>query len=118
MAISTEPDDYESLIKRRQQLDQEIQQHVIATRDEVLRKVIEMVTFYSLAVEEVFPSLKPNAVKKKVPAKYRNPNQPSQLWSGRGNQPNWVKTYQENGGHLDELLIQNQAKDLTSNDVS
>ncbi len=118
MAISTEPDDYESLIKRRQQLDQEIQQHVIATRDEVLRKVIEMVTFYSLAVEEVFPSIKPNAVKKKVPAKYRNPSQPSQLWSGRGNQPNWVKTYQENGGHLDELLIQNQANDLASNDVS
>ncbi len=116
MAVST--DDYESLIKRRQALDQEIQKCVAATRDEALHKVIGMVTFYGLAVEEVFPSIKRNAVKRKIPAKYRNPNQPSQLWSGRGSRPNWVTDHLSQGGSLDDLLMESCAKGLASTYVA
>jgi len=37
-----------------------------------------------------------------VKAKYRNPNDPTQQWSGRGRQPAWVKTWIESGKSLED----------------
>lgn len=36
---------------------------------------------------------------------YRNPNDPSQAWTGRGKQPRWVKDWVESGKSLDGLQI-------------
>lgn len=38
-------------------------------------------------------------------AKYRNPDDASQVWSGRGRQPNWIKTYVASGKSLDDAKI-------------
>jgi DNA-binding protein H-NS len=40
----------------------------------------------------------------KVP-KYRNPERPSETWSGRGKQPHWVGAQLRSGKKVDELLI-------------
>jgi DNA-binding protein H-NS len=37
-----------------------------------------------------------------VKAKYRNPNDPTLQWSGRGRQPAWVKTWIESGKSLED----------------
>lgn len=42
---------------------------------------------------------------KAVPAKYQNPKDSSQKWSGRGRQPTWVKDHLEKGGAMDAMLI-------------
>lgn len=39
------------------------------------------------------------------PAKYRNPNNPSQTWTGRGRQPNWVKDLLAAGKSLEDFAI-------------
>ncbi len=39
------------------------------------------------------------------PPKYRNPDDATQTWSGRGRQPGWVKAILESGGNLDHTLI-------------
>jgi DNA-binding protein H-NS len=41
----------------------------------------------------------------KVPPKYRNPERPSETWSGRGKQPRWVGTHLRSGMKVDDLLI-------------
>lgn len=41
----------------------------------------------------------------KVHPKYRNPDRPSETWSGRGKQPRWVKTQLRLGKKVDDLLI-------------
>ena len=42
--------------------------------------------------------------------KFRNPDDPSETWSGRGKQPRWLK-YQLGSGHsLDEFKIQAAAE--------
>lgn len=41
----------------------------------------------------------------KVPPKYRHPRDKELTWTGRGNQPIWVRDYLEKGGSLDKLLI-------------
>ena len=41
----------------------------------------------------------------KVHPKYRNPERPSETWSGRGKQPHWVGAQLRSGKKVDELLI-------------
>jgi DNA-binding protein H-NS len=41
----------------------------------------------------------------KVHPKYRNPEQPSETWSGRGRQPRWVGAQLRTGKKVDDLLI-------------
>jgi DNA-binding protein H-NS len=41
----------------------------------------------------------------KVHPKYRNPERPSETWSGRGKQPGWVGAQLRSGRKINELLI-------------
>jgi DNA-binding protein H-NS len=41
----------------------------------------------------------------KVHPKYRNPERPSETWSGRGKQPRWVGAQLRSGMRVDDLLI-------------
>lgn len=43
------------------------------------------------------------AKKAPLPAKYRNPNNLAQGWSGRGRKPAWFEAWINNGGSLDDL---------------
>src|ERR1035437_4872086 len=40
--------------------------------------------------------------------KYRNPNQPSETWAGRGKQPRWLTAQLRSGKKLDDFRIQSQ----------
>jgi DNA-binding protein H-NS len=40
-----------------------------------------------------------------VAAKYRNPQDPSQTWAGRGLQPRWLKAAIKSGKKLESFLI-------------
>ncbi|MBI5263382.1 MAG: H-NS histone family protein [Bradyrhizobium sp.] len=44
----------------------------------------------------------------RVHPKYRNPEEPSQTWSGRGKQPRWLAAALKTGHSLDEFVIANQ----------
>ena len=44
-------------------------------------------------------------VKGTVAAKYQNPSDSGQTWTGRGRQPKWVVEVIANGGSLEALLI-------------
>jgi DNA-binding protein H-NS len=47
---------------------------------------------------------KPATRKSKAPAKFKNPDDPSQTWSGRGRQPGWYKDAVKNGVPEAKLL--------------
>jgi DNA-binding protein H-NS len=40
-----------------------------------------------------------------VPPKYQNPENPMQIWSGRGKQPRWLGPQIQAGRQLDDFLI-------------
>lgn len=40
-----------------------------------------------------------------VQAKYRNPEDPNQQWSGRGRQPSWVKAWVASGKSLEDAKV-------------
>ena len=39
--------------------------------------------------------------------KYRNPNEPSETWSGRGKQPRWLAAALKTGHTIEEFVIRN-----------
>ncbi|MDR0996666.1 MAG: H-NS histone family protein [Zoogloeaceae bacterium] len=41
-----------------------------------------------------------------LPPKYRNPNDPSQTWSGRGRKPGWLETLLAQGRLASEFEVQ------------
>jgi DNA-binding protein H-NS len=47
----------------------------------------------------------------KVLAKYRNPDSPSETWSGRGKQPRWLVAALKAGHQADEFRIDNAEAD-------
>jgi DNA-binding protein H-NS len=43
----------------------------------------------------------------RVYPKYRNPNEPSETWSGRGKQPRWLAAALKTGHAIEEFAIEN-----------
>ncbi len=80
----------------------------------VLRQKIEALAAESgFELSEVFDDSveRPEKEKKKrkqigfVKAKYLNPDDTEQTWTGRGRKPKWVTLYIKEGGALEDLLI-------------
>ena len=59
-----------------------------------------------VSLDELFgTAVKPTKAKKQVAAKYRNPNDAAQTWSGRGRQPVWLAALLAEGKSLEDFLI-------------
>lgn len=50
---------------------------------------------------------------RKLPVKYRNPQNPDQCWCGRGTRPKWVNAYLANGGKLEDISIESSTDTST-----
>ncbi len=73
-------------------------------RKEVMAQIRELAASIDVGIE-IFDKDK---VKRRgqVPAKYQNPNDLSQKWSGRGMRPNWLKTLLDEGRSIEDFEIQ------------
>lgn len=78
------------------------QEELQKARDEI-RSIAERVGLPLDALMSV--SAKAKKQPTKVSAQYRNPDDASAQWTGRGRQPKWVKDFIEAGGTLDQLRI-------------
>lgn len=50
----------------------------------------------------------------KVFPKYRNPNEPSETWSGRGKRPRWLTAALKGGHTIEEFVISNTERNTNS----
>ena len=73
---------------------------------EALAKVKEIAAGIGMTVEELLES---EGKKKKAPqkgiAKYRNPENPEQTWTGKGQRPRWFLAALESGVTPEDMLI-------------
>ncbi|SLN15163.1 DNA binding protein, nucleoid-associated [Aquimixticola soesokkakensis] len=62
---------------------------------------------HTVEIDEVLPYLEKRGGGNmpKSPAKYRNPADSSQTWTGRGRKPNWVIAALDAGKTLDDMAI-------------
>ena len=73
-------------------------------RAEALKEVQAVAKKHGISVDELIGG-KGNKRKAKAPAKYRNPSDSSQTWSGRGRQPEWFKAAVKAGKSLKSLEV-------------
>ncbi len=77
-------------------------------KKEVINQIKELAASISVKVE-IMDGAEPVTVSSrkgiKVAAKYRNPDDPSQTWTGRGVAPKWMQTLINSGREKSEFLI-------------
>ena len=69
-------------------------------------QILHIARSAGMSEKELFSIKAPKTPKQStVKAKYRNPDDPAQQWSGRGRQPAWVKAWVESRKSLEETKI-------------
>jgi DNA-binding protein H-NS len=76
-------------------------------RKEVIAQIKELAVSIGVTVDIHETS---KATSAKIPAKFSNPDNPSQTWTGRGMAPKWLKDLVEKGHNKDEFLIDNNTQ--------
>jgi len=74
---------------------------------EVIAKIKELAASIDVTVDIHETS---KATSAKIPAKFSNPDNPLQTWTGRGMAPKWLKDLVEKGHNKDEFLIDNNTQ--------
>lgn len=77
----------------------------IEKRKEVIAQIRELADSIGVTVEIHDSENKTAKAVKKVSAKYCNPDDPAQTWTGRGLTPKWMKTLVDAGRDKSEFLI-------------
>lgn len=72
-----------------------------------LAEILEVLKKYALTVEDILPLLQKKSGKpvSKAAAKYANPDDPAQTWTGRGRKPAWLHEAIEAGKSIEDLEI-------------
>jgi DNA-binding protein H-NS len=73
------------------------------TRAELRRKIETMVAGAGLSISDLFPGR--GGKGRTVAAKYANPDDPSETWTGRGRQPRWLAARLKQGDRIEKFLI-------------
>ena len=79
-------------------------------RGEALREVKNIIEMYGFTASELgLQRKKMGATDKPVAAKYVNPENANETWTGRGKKPNWVARVLAQGRHLEDMRIDKAA---------
>lgn len=102
MPIDLDSMSKEELVALRKNVDKALASFEKRQREAALAAAQKAAQEHGFSLDEILG--KKAAGKTSVP-KYRNPEDPSQTWTGRGRQPTWYKTAIESGKSPEELEI-------------
>ena len=93
-----------------QELAKEVETEIVTRREtekqRVLDQMRELAGSIGMTPEELLLGRQARAGAAKVQAKYRNPDDPSLTWSGRGKRPAWVNEALASGKTLEEMAVE------------
>ncbi len=74
-------------------------------RKEALAALEESARQHGFSLSELMSVAATSRTRKPAQAKYGNPENPSETWTGRGRKPRWVESALKSGKSIDDLLI-------------
>ncbi|HEX4892262.1 MAG TPA: H-NS histone family protein [Hyphomicrobiaceae bacterium] len=74
-------------------------------RAELKQKMVELAEESGFSVSELFGSGRGGIKGGKVAVKYRNRENPSETWTGRGRQPKWLSAALKKGAKLQDFAV-------------
>lgn len=112
MAIDLSKLSFQEMTELRTKLDTAIATRQKEEQNKAREKILEIAKSLGMSVQDLVGASPGKAQRagnkesKPVAAKYQNPANDKELWTGRGRQPNWVKEYtSQDGKKIDDLLI-------------
>ncbi len=93
---------FKELLDLKAEVERQIEIKRKETRTRLLAEMKERAEAEGLSFDEVVGG-KVNGQERRSAAKYRNPENPSQTWTGRGRRPAWVEAALKAGRALDSL---------------
>ena len=119
--MSNLPDLQPYTIPELEKLQEQIADRLVVLRKEVAAELRERFAREAeeagLSIDELYSSKAARKAKKSSPridseARYRNPANPSQTWTGNGRQPKWVIEYLKGDSNsLEDLAIPESVRD-------
>jgi len=100
----------EELLKQRAELDAQIEKARTEARASAFAEISRILENAGISVAELhakFPLRSTGAAKPakdKLAAKYRDPKNPNNVWSGRGRKASWLQKALDNGAKIEEFL--------------
>lgn len=91
MASDIKKMELDALLALQQEVSSAVNEQRNRKKQEVLAQIQDLVKQYQLPFEDVVRAVRGHAKRGKAPALYRNPNNPRQTWSGKGEAPDWFK---------------------------
>lgn len=104
-------DDFDNWsVKELLELQDEIKAAIVVRQQnekaELKAKMAQLASDAGLSLDEVLGLKKGRGSKSASIAKYRNPDDPTDTWTGRGRKPNWlVDRLKKRGASLEDFLI-------------
>jgi len=90
----------------QEQTKRELKNREGADKQKAREQIFAIAQAVGVPLKELLGGSQPKSGKgSKVEARYRNPADASQKWTGRGRQPKWVKDWVEGGKSIDDLRI-------------
>ena len=74
----------------KEKIDIAIVERQKAERAELLAKMVALAEESGLTIEDVLGKRRGKGSRGQVAVKYRNPDEPSETWTGRGRRPGWL----------------------------
>ncbi|MEM9975488.1 MAG: H-NS histone family protein [Pseudomonadota bacterium] len=102
MAIDISKKSEKELIKLQAEIDKRLQQLAKSKKDDARKAAEAAAKKHGFSLNDLVGGTR-TAKKAPAKAKYRNPENPSQTWSGRGRQPGWFKDAMKAGKSADDL---------------
>ena len=95
---------YKELVEARDAIDEALAKRKDEERSEVKRKIAELATESGFELTELFGG-KRGGKRAASGAKYRNPKDASQTWTGRGRKPNWLVEALGQGAKIESFEV-------------
>ncbi|ROU01142.1 H-NS family nucleoid-associated regulatory protein [Histidinibacterium lentulum] len=107
MSIDLSTMDRKDLEKLRKDIDKQIERLNKSDQKAALEAAERAAREHGFSLAELTggASAKAGRVKTVNPPRYRNPDNPSQTWTGKGRRPDWIKAAQEKGEDLSKFEI-------------
>jgi DNA-binding protein H-NS len=87
-------------------IETELKHREVTDKKKALERMRDIAAEYGLTLSEVINKDGRLDTNQSHKAKYINPENPTQTWSGRGHQPKWVKEALAKGKTLEQLSIE------------
>ena len=93
------------LLELKTGIDDALKEAEQRERKEAIKAAEEAAAKYGFSLDEIAGQAKGAGKKQKAAAKYRNPHNPEETWSGRGRKPHWVHSAITSGMDISDLEI-------------